>query len=317
MRLATLAVLIVLLTGCQSVAAHPTPTASPTGTSPSPLATTTPAAPTSPRPALPSGRIAFQRSGNSGGVFSIDASGTDERQILAGSFGTPKWSPDGSRLAVYAEKPGDRAVPALVRPDGTDYRELTLPPGLNCGLSAWSPSGTELALECWDEHEPDRTGIYLAAVTGAELHRITKGHGLPGDFSADGRHLLFARDPDGSSLELAMVDVDGSHERRIGQAQIGQMPGFLQGDQSVYAVIDGAIAILDLTGKRLGTIEAPEPKVVEARLSPDGAFFAFIYDPASAVAPGLYRMAFDGSAFGGIVHTDAEGIQEEHPDWVP
>jgi Tol biopolymer transport system component len=316
MRLATLVVLAALVAACQSAAAGPTPSLTASSPSSSPVATASPTA-AAPKRSLPSGRIAFQRSGDVGGIFSIDATGTDEKRILAGSFGTPKWSPDGSRLAVYAEKPDDRVVPAIVQPDGSAYHELTLPAGLNCGLSAWSPGGTKLALECWDEHEPARTGIYLALVNGADFHQITRGHGLPADFSTDGRELLFARDPDGSSLELAMVDVDGSHERTIGDDAIGQMPGFLAGDHTVYAVIGGAIAILDLSGKRLQTIEAPEPKVKEARVSPDGAFFAFVYDPMAAVAPGLYRMAFDGSAFGRIVHTDVEGIQEEHPDWVP
>jgi Tol biopolymer transport system component len=319
-------VLALVLAGCQAAR----PARSPATPGESPVVTARPTtpkmdAPPTAAPATPEAdasfstdRIAFQRSGDRAGIYTIDASGTNEQRVLAGTYGTPKWSPDGTWLAVYHEKPDGSVAPALVRPDGSGYRELPLTPGLSCGLAAWSPDGGTLALECWDEEDATRQGIYLmSAADGQGLHQLTHIHGLPGQFSADGRRLLLAIDAGNATLKLGMVDVDGSNPQTVGAVTIKQMPGFLDGDRSIYAVVNGAIEILDLSGRRLRTIDAPEPRIIEARLSPDAKEFAFIYDPLAAVAPGLYRMAVDGSGLARIVHTNAPGIQEEHPDWAP
>jgi hypothetical protein len=315
MRIVTTgAVLTALLAACASA---PTP-----GTTPAPTAITaatalasgTPPAAT-PAPA-PSGRIAFQRTGPDGGIFVIDADGSNERRILQGTFGTPRWSPDGTSLAVYQETE-DHVGVAVVQADGSGLHALTLPSGLDCGLAVWAPDGRVLAVECFSEAHPDATGIYLVTVDGgAQPRRLTNGHGLPAEFSTDGAKLLFGRDYDGQHLDLAEVGTDGTNERTIGHLSIGQMPGYF-GVGQFYVVADGAIKILNPTGTVARTIVAPELKIHEARLSPDGRFFAFIYDPLAAVSPGLYRIAVDGSGFAPIVHTNIEGIQEEHPDWAP
>jgi dipeptidyl aminopeptidase/acylaminoacyl peptidase len=267
---------------------------------------------------IPVGRIAFQRTGDRAGIYLIDADGSHEQLVLAGAYGAPKWSPDGSRLAIYAEKPDGRVVPALIGSDGSGYRELTLPSGLNCGLAAWSPGGMSLALECWDEQQPRRTGIYLADVDGATaMRRLTTTHGMPGAFSAGGDSVLFARDAGNDATELAIVGTDGTGERTLDTRTIGQTPGFMPGDQGIYVVVDGMIDVLDTSGRQLRTIRAPEPKILEARLSPDGRWFAIVYDPLDAVAPGLYRMGVDGTGVATIAHTDVAGIEEAQPDWAP
>jgi hypothetical protein len=317
----TASILILLgaaLGACQGAGTAPatgapaSAAAAPTGAAFTALAT--PAPTTS---AGPTGVLAFQRTGDEGGIFTIHADGSNEHRVLRGTYGTPKWSPDGTRLAIYHET-SDGVSVAIVGADGSGYQELPLEPGLNCGLAAWTPLGDELALECWSDEDAGATGIYLVAIDGSTAwRRLTTGHGLPSEFSADGKHLLFALDVDGQTLALREVDTDGSNEHAIGFESIGQMPGFIGGVGEIYVVADGAIVILNPTGTVGHTISAPEPKIHEARLSPDGRFFAFIYDPLAAVAPGLYRIGADGSGFGVIAHTNVEGIQEEHPDWMP
>jgi hypothetical protein len=327
MRRSSILILCVVLTGCgvaqSAVTFTAAPAATPTvealsGALESPAPAPTPVAASPSPPATPVGRIAFQRSGDRAGIYVIDADGSNEQLVLAGAYGTPKWSPDGSRLAVYAERPNGHVVPALVGSDGSGYRELELLRDLNCGLAAWSPDGATLALECWDEQHPQRTGIYLAQADGdTAMRQVTIGHGLPGQFSAAGDTILFARDAADGTTRLAIVGTDGKDERTLGTGTIGQMPGFMPHDQGMYAVADGAIEVMDKSGRLQGTIQAPEPKIHEARLSPDGRWFAFIYDPRDAVAPGLYRIVVDGTGFAPVAHIDIAGIQEEHPDWAP
>jgi dipeptidyl aminopeptidase/acylaminoacyl peptidase len=328
MRWSTFVILCAVLAGCDvapsaaastaSPVAHPSDPSAIDRAAASPSRGAASAAPSSSPPTLPSGRIVFQRSGDRAGIYVIDADGSHEQMILAGVFGTPKWSPDGNRLAVYSEKPTGRVVPALIGNDGSGYRELMLPRDLNCGLASWSPDGTALALECWDENHPERTGIYLAAADGdTGMRQVTTGHGLPSDFSAAGDRILFAKDAGDGRLRLAVVGIDGSDERTLGTDTIGQMPGFMPEEQGIYVVADGAIGVLDMSGRLLRTIRAPEPGIHEARLSPDARWFVFVYDPGAAVAPGLYRIAVDGTGFAEVAHTNLAGIQEEHPDWAP
>jgi dipeptidyl aminopeptidase/acylaminoacyl peptidase len=297
--------------------ASPTPTVAPPRPEPTMLVVSPDPMPAPTAKGAPTGRLAFQRTGPEGGIFLIDADGSNEQRILHGTYGTPRWSPDGKQLAVY-EETADHVRVAILNADGTALHLLAIQSGLDCGLAAWAPSGRQLALECWSEANQGATGIYLVGIDGAGTwQRLTRGHGLPSEFSADGKRLLFARDPDGNHLELAEVDVEGTNERTIGHLSIGQMPGYFGGVGEFYVVAGGAIVILNPSGSVGRSIAAPEPKIVEARLSPDGRDFAFIYDPRAAASPGLFRIAVDGSGFGEIAHADMDGIQEEHPDWAP
>ena len=56
---------------------------------------------------------------------------------------------------------------------------------------------------------------------------------------------------------------------------------------------------------------------VEARLSPDGATFAIIYDPSPVACPGLYRIGSDGSHLATITPCEVAGAPAAHPDWAP
>jgi Tol biopolymer transport system component len=302
----------ILLAACQAAAPSPSHVAASLTPTAAAAPVPTEATPTSP-PAT--GRIAFQRNGDGGGVFTIDPDGRDEQAVLRGVYGTPRWSPDGTQMAVYAEKPDGSVVPVIVRPDGSNYRELATPEGLSCGLGTWSPDGRALALECWNEEDAGQTGIYLAQVSnGTNWRRITSGHGLPGAFSSDGRTLVFARATDEPTSALAIVNADGTNEHTIGAFAILNMPGFLE-DGSMYAVVDATIIVVDATGKVLHTIEAPERKIVEARLSSDRQHFVIVYDPLVVVSPGVWRMGLDGDGLEQVVNTNVPGVEEVHPDW--
>ena len=81
-------------------------------------------------------------------------------------------------------------------------------PTLNLGCPVWSPDGSRLAYEGWDDSNPARNGIYsLSAADGSDLQRLTAspdgGHDIPGDYAADGR-LYFGRD--GAGLMVLRTD---------------------------------------------------------------------------------------------------------------
>lgn len=159
-------------------------------------------------------------------------------------------------------------------------------PDLSLVPSAWSPDGSRIAYEGWDENDPDRTGIYTArASDGADLVRVTELPGIPHDspldYSPDGRQLLFFRathpDPDYTDGSLWVVDVDGTGARQI-------------------------------------TSTATPPNVW-ARWSPDGTRILFAAERLADAGP-LWTIAPDGSDLE-TVYQDKDGGFAIAPDWSP
>jgi hypothetical protein len=101
---------------------------------------------------------------------------------------------------------------------------------LNLVPQAWSPNGTRIAFEGWDDSDPTRTGIYIArAADGGDLVRVTtsqgRPHDIPLDYSPDGRQLVFYRavraEPNlsvdiGGSLWVVNVDGSDAHQLDTG-----------------------------------------------------------------------------------------------------
>ena len=135
-------------------------------------------------------------------------------------------SPNDELLLVM---PGDIAPPitgATLDTSGQDLLRLpTTDPTLNLVPQAWSPDGSRIAFEGWDDSDPSRTGIYIArAADGGDLVRVTNRpgivHDVPLDFSPDGTQLVFYQsmhpDPDPhTDGSLWVVGTDSSDPHPI------------------------------------------------------------------------------------------------------
>ena len=190
------------------------------------------------QPAVPpatNGRIVFvrfdPRSGESV-AFSMDPDGTDETQmffsgLFSGHSEWPHWSPDGTTVTVFFNE--ELAAAHIVNPDTGENRALPLmdPGGLeeDCG-SAWSPDGLLLACANFgstngtNDRESRKTGLWiLRSSDGGGLTQLTSnpdGADEPGDFSPDGKRLVFDRtDQTGKATGIFVIGVDGSGLRRI------------------------------------------------------------------------------------------------------
>lgn len=189
------------------------------------------------QPAVPpatNGRITFVRFDHEFGepvAFVMDPDGSDATQMpVAEAWGHsewPHWSPDGTTVAVFCCH-DYRAAAHIVNPDTGKIRDLPLmdPRGLeeDCG-SAWSPDGRLIACSNFGLTNPRETGLWiLRSSDGGGMTQLTSnpyGADEPGDFSPDGKRLVFLHSVNraaGSADRVAglfVISVDGSGLRRI------------------------------------------------------------------------------------------------------
>jgi Tol biopolymer transport system component len=240
-------------------------------------------------------------------ILAMRADGTGERSLLAGAHDVTRVSHDGKRIATATI--GAIVFPTIYDVDGTKLLELHPDPTLNLGAMAWSHDDQWLAFEGWDDTNPARDGIYLMRVNGTGLRRLT-ARGIPGDFSLDGTTLVFSREGAG----LFLIDVDGSDERRVGEA-IVDWPGFLPDGRSIYAAVGGQLQRIDPATGEAETIAAPPGTLVHPRVTPDGSRFVFSLTEVGGTSRGIWTVAADGTGLQKLV--DAPGLNEGFPDWLP
>src|SRR6266567_5582247 len=125
------------------------------------------------------GRIVFGRFDPAVGDFhllTVKPDGTDEVLLLPVVAECPRWAPDGNMILVCVANAKGLIRPATLRPDGSGFTLLDNPdPTLNLACWAWSPRGTRLACEGWDDVHPNQpAGVFtVRSSDGGGLVRVT------------------------------------------------------------------------------------------------------------------------------------------------
>ncbi len=254
-------------------------------------------------PAVASGaddRIAYTRLLEAGGaeIFTVNPDGTGEEHVplqdLAEGFTFPVWSPDHSQLLISHtlrfDGNGDFLPfrPAIVRPDGSDYRLIANEEGpFEAGCSAWSAD----ALRLYCGFGSDQPGVFsIRSSDGGDAHRLTTvpfagGYDLPTDVSPDGSQILILRKRPGPAPDaqpfrpelfaLYVVNTDGTNLHQI--VPYGVTLGHEIG--SAHWSPDGRSIIASNTHGRLFTV-SPDGKAIHyLKLGVNGVAFMPNWSP--------------------------------------
>ena len=317
---ACLALGLVLLTACVS--------GSPAASIPAASVPPSTAA-SEPGPDL-AGRIIFVRAGapyGDGTVFTANADGSDQHQLSETGEGCCAFiTRDGHRVLFDTRAPDGRITTATLNVDGSDRVDIRLPDGtLNLGPGPFSPDGTQIAFEGWDDAHPELTGIYIGSADDRNLVRVTQEGAIPGDWSPDGTQLLFFRD---DSHSLFVVNVDGSGERQLtpDDVSVDCCWGYRwspDGSRIIFPSDDGILWVIDSDGTDPQQLFVDE-KVAHVRRSvltptwsPDGTKVMFALSPQSLIdfaANGLYVLNADGT---GLTLVIGGNDFKREPSWVP
>ena len=245
-------------------------------------------------------------------IYIARPDGSDQRVLLPGPNECPQISPDGRRVALAF---------GMVNIDGSDRRTFTnTVEGVTLGCSTWSPDGTRLALEGFNDADPSKSGIFLAnAMDASGAFRLTTngagGNDIPGDFSPDGLHLSYLHGFSEGMGQLWIVDVANGDKRRVVATPV---------DWGATWSLDGAWMVADAgdhflvvrpdgTDARSLAVPAQVAWVGDPQFSPDGNRLLFSMALKGSDKADIYMMSIDGTDLVQITNTPND--HEYFTDW--
>ncbi len=290
----------------------------------------------------PNGQIVFERVDQTlkdTVPFTVNPDGTHIEELAARPSmdgGSPHWSPDGSQVSIFCCNDGMAAH--IIDVDTGSFRELAPPdPTLEVHCGPWSSDGARLACESFGVTDPRRNGIYtIRSSDGGGLTRITSvpgGDDMPGDFSPDGKRLVFIRTDPSGEVGIFVVKVNGSGLRQITPAGM-ILDGFggswsPSGNKILFAAQsaeDRRLAIWIVNSDGSGLSQLPitpacggafsNPRSISCFYpvwSPDGTKVVFTRISANGTQSNIYTVNADGSGLFQVTNTGGDS----QPDWGP
>jgi Tol biopolymer transport system component len=317
-------------------------TATPTTGAPSPSPTVSSAAsPSVSATATPAitgltGHFGFTRAGGKyedETVFLINADGSGEKQLTDyGHGGGPSATRDGTKIAfgTYGDETQNRATVAITDVSGSKPRLLPLPKGtINLSSGPFSPDGKRIIREGWDDNDPAARGIYVSNVDGSGIHKLTDQHFIPGDWSPDGKMLLFFEGedvtnapPPPGSLFITRSDGTGVRQLTPKETQVQCCWNFRfspDGKKVLFATQDGGLWTISPDGSGLTQVfRGPTGNwAITPSWSPDGSMIVFCLDdsanPFDHPNNGMYVIRRDGT---GLTLLLAGDDFKREPIWI-
>ena len=295
------------------------------------------AAPAGAKPPGTNGQIVFGRFDpllDDTVVYTINPDGSHEHQVLPDPLQCPHWSADGSAIVTCGTPSGGASL--IIDPDTGASRELPSPDPETYFMPCFipSPDFTRLACEGFGQTDESLNGLYtLRTSDGGGLQRVTSNPGgddLPGDYSPDGRRLVFSRGPElytvrtnGKALRRitpsfadtgSFVTSSGSWSPQGNDIVISRRPS-LDVRSSVWVVhSDGSgLRRISVAGSNCGhAVNDPDAAAcIDPNWSPDGS--KIVFRMLSASGNDLYTINADGS---GLTRVTQDG-DVEFGDWGP
>lgn len=277
-------------------------------------------------------------------TYTANPDGSHVEQLFAAApSGEPRWSPDGSEVAILAPCTDgeENCAFTIVDPDTGAFRQVKMSdPTLFTACLQWSPDGKRLACGGFGEPDSSRNGIYtIRSSDGGGLTRMTSnpgGEDMPGDYSPNGKRFVFARfDQNGDPVGLYVVKTNGSHLRPItpsGTIVSSAGDWSPQGNAIVFARrvragMRNSLWVVHSDGSGLreirlqaqpacgGLIADPNSRgCIHPRWSPDGKkiIFSIFRENAAGEVENVYTVNADGTGLTQITHG---GAADGTPDW--
>jgi TolB protein len=226
---------------------------------------------------------------------------------------SPRWSPDGNRIAYTSYRDNN---PDLFLLDLRSGRRgpISKTPGLNAA-PAWSPDGQWLALA---KSSGGGTNLYIMRADGSGERRLTFGSGISisASFSPNGQQIAFASDQ-GGNPQIYVMDTTGANLQRLTfRGNYNVSPRWSpRGDKIAYVARDGGamdIWVMDVNGGNPQRLTDGTGHNEEPAWAPGGRHLVFTSDRGGR--RNIYRIFADGT---GLSRLTNSGRDNYLPDWSP
>lgn len=210
-------------------------------------------------------------------LFPLDGS-APPRQLTAGTArdGTPRWSPDGQRVAFLSDRAGGLNQVFLIQADGGEARQLSHFEG---GVSSleWSPDGRRLLLTCVVHVDPEERGEGGDDKPPRDPDAPELAWRLP--FKSNGIGYLL-----GQQVHLFVLEVDSGADRQLtrGAFEVRAAAWSPDGARIAYTrTREGRFAhrtdlwLVEADGSRGRQLSREQANVATPQWSPDGRTIAF------------------------------------------
>jgi TolB protein len=141
-----------------------------------------------------------------------DSDGYNDKQLITVPYPlmTPRWSPDGKKIAFVSFK-GHRSSVNIVNIIQGKIEVVTKFPGIN-GAPAWSPDGKKLALVLSKDGAPN---LYVIDLASRELRQLTSGGSINTEpfWHPDGNSILFTSNRGGKPQIYRVILPTGDVQR--------------------------------------------------------------------------------------------------------
>jgi hypothetical protein len=256
--------------------------------------------------AAPHGVIAFRRESD---IYAINADGTG-LHMLVGDGLSPKWSPDGRRIA-FARRIQLNLKIFVMNLDGSGLLQLS--DGNHLGPS-WSPDGSKIAF-FGNQGVEVTARVYVVNDDGTGLAGLAEG-GWPA-WSPDGTRIAFSTGLD--NWEIYIMNADGTNPVNLTQSPDtsdsrpawspdGSKIAFesnLEGNTEIF------VMNADGTG-RMRLTDSPGADI-NPTWSPDGRYIAFASDRAGDMA--IWIMRSDGTVLEVLTADPVGDLGDFAPTW--
>lgn len=275
-------------------------------------------------------RIAFRSSRDGGGLFLMDADGTNVIKLT--NFGyNPAWSHDGravvfSRASIedVSSRAASRSALYAIDVKTEKMREITEGDAVQPG---YSPQGHRIAY--WAMHNGGQRDIWTIPARGGEPVQVTddKANDWNPVWSPDGNHLYFASDRNGQ-MNLWRVSIDERSGKTLGEPEPVMLPSdsirhlslSKDGQRMVYVRevkrknlyrIDFDPAIEKVTGQ-MAAINPGSRLAHGPDISPDGEWLVFTNHGEKQ--EDLFLVRSDGKGLSQITN---DAHKDRAPRWSP
>jgi Tol biopolymer transport system component len=259
---------------------------------------------------------------SSGGIYSIDARGQNQRRLTAdddrNSNYYPVWSRDGKRIAFISVLPGQaQAFLQVVEVDNRRQSTL-LDIGQVFSPPAWSPDDLYLAFNS------SRDGAYKMYVLRLRDSRLiaqsesAAGEEAP-EWAADGKRIIFVDHGSSSDMQICVFDLAALGRRCLTQSDSVNTSNFMprwspDGEHLVFASNRGDLTqlyVMDTDGGNQRRLTDGNFDSLPA-WSPDGTQIAFVSERDGNDE--IYVTGINGSNTHRLTETHARDIL---PVWQP